>query len=784
MKCVAVKWFAHVRGAMILVLSGFGLVSLALALNWSNPASARSDLNNPAAMTDSPAYLYQYLPGTASFITLSLPVNSRPAALAVMTGAQTDRIWFTSPDRNRIGQVVYTSTADYTTTEYAVPGRPQAIAASATDVWFTLPWLGQVGHLDVATGVIVTIGLAPISGTLSDLALDSLGQVWVSQGVGDQVNVTALSSTLGVSTTYVISQANLTPGGLTTDRFDGVWVAARDDDLVWHIDPGSGTVDASFSLGDNRQPEQLASDTAGDHIWATLTGANQLARMTLTQTSRAEIYTLPVTNSRPSALALDGLDRVYVVQQANNHLVRLTLAPTVDFEDIGLPRQDATTAAIAVGRDNALWIAASYEPTIHRLSLPLIANNHDPLIPSYGVQNYWALTSQYGLTRIVESKVSWVRFPVSWSSIEPANTTPEHYNWTVPDISLLATKDTQVNLIITLVSNPAWAASSYNGPVNNLADLQEFVGAIVARYPHVKYWEFYNEPDHAAWYGLKGAAYAAMLQAVYPAVKAANPSAQVVMGGLAMDWFIDAGGPFDRNFLPDVLANCAGPCFDVANFHYYPAFRKNWEPYGRDIIGKANYVRQLLETYHYARPIFNTETGWPSATNWGSPELQARYVPKVYVRGLAADLPAMTWFSLVDSDYSLPGLLDGQLTPRPAYEALRALIATMPQPRFVRTIPVSETGSSFIEAYEFAVNGPNGHKRVDVYWYDCPSMVSYPTYPFDCDGVAPLHLSASKVMTIDKLGNRLLVEDADDGHHDDYITRAILSSPIYVEYQP
>jgi hypothetical protein len=256
------------------------------------------------------------------------------------------------------------------------------------------------------------------------------------------------------------------------------------------------------------------------------------------------------------------------------------------------------------------------------------------------------------------------------------------------------------------------------------------------------------------------------------------------MGGLAMDWFIDAGGPFDRNFLPDVLANCAGPCFDIANFHYYPYFRSSWEPYGRDIIGKANYMRQMLETYDYERPVFNTETGWPSGTNWGSPELQARYVPKVFVRGLAADLPAMTWFSLIDSDYSLPGLLDMQLNPRPAYEALRALIATMPQPRFVRTIPVSETGSSFIEAYQFSVPGPTGLKQVDVYWYDCPSVVSYPAYPFDCDDVAPLRLNAPQVVKIDKLGNRLLVDDADDGDHDGYVTTELSSSPIYIEYQP
>jgi hypothetical protein len=206
--------------------------------------------------------------------------------------------------------------------------------------------------------------------------------------------------------------------------------------------------------------------------------------------------------------------------------------------------------------------------------------------------------------------------------------------------------------------------------------------------------------------------------------------------------------------------------------------------YGRDIIGKANYMRQLLATYHYVRPVINTETSWPFGTNWGSPELQARYVPKVYVRGLAANLSTVTWFSLIDADTGLSGLMDSYLNTRPAYEALRALVNTMPQPHFVRTIPVSETGSSFIEAYQFSVTTPAGIRRMDVYWYDCPSMASYLAYPSDCDNVAPLRLNVTQIVKIDKLGNRSLVDDADDGYRDGYVTFGVLSSPVYVEYQP
>ena len=49
--------------------------------------------------------------------------------------------------------------------------------------------------------------------------------------------------------------------------------------------------------------------------------------------------------------------------------------------------------------------------------------------------------------------------------------------------------------------------------------------------------------------------YAQMLAAVYPAIKSADPSAVVMSGGLAFDNWFNQGGPFNPNFLPDLLAD-------------------------------------------------------------------------------------------------------------------------------------------------------------------------------------------------------------------------------------
>src|SRR5690606_37440919 len=118
----------------------------------------------------------------------------------------------------------------------------------------------------------------------------------------------------------------------------------------------------------------------------------------------------------------------------------------------------------------------------------------------------------------------------------------------------------------------------------------------------VKHWELYNEPDagsgpEGGGWGFNANRYAQMLQAVYPAVKAADSEAQIVFGGLAYDNFVTGPGTgiFVRDFLDKVLDAGGGDYFDVINFHYYPFnnYRRNWtESQSSGLIGKA---REILE---------------------------------------------------------------------------------------------------------------------------------------------------------------------------------------------
>jgi hypothetical protein len=424
--------------------------------------------------------------------------------------------------------------------------------------------------------------------------------------------------------------------------------------------------------------------------------------------------------------------------------------------------------------------------------LPYLASNDaSNMYGPWAVQLYDRLDVGTGFDAAIAAGVHWMRLRVSWFDIEPFNTTPANYQWATLDSSIQAAQRAGITLIVTVEGNPSWAAATLQGPVNNLNDFKEFVGALAQRYSYVSYWEIYNEPDNINNFGGKGAVYAAQLNAAYTAIKAANPQAQIVMGGIALDWFEDEGGAFDRNFLNDMLAACAQPCFDIANFHYYPVFRANWEVYGRDIIGKANGFRQLLAARGYSRPMVSTETGWGSTSVWGGQDAQGRYVPKTLVRSMAAGLLTASWYAMLDADSNLPGLLGGDypnFQERPAYHAMQVMYQELHAARYQRALNSAETaGVPNLEGYVFTnYAGAHGTERVDVVWYDCPGLiVGTGKLPVDCLNAAPYTVSAAQIGVVNHAtGITQIYTDAGDGTTDGKVTLTVNRAPIYIHYQP
>src|SRR5689334_6290173 len=210
-------------------------------------------------------------------------------------------------------------------------------------------------------------------------------------------------------------------------------------------------------------------------------------------------------------------------------------------------------------------------------------------------------------------------------------------------------------------------------------------------------YEVWNEEDENGFWlnGPQPAAYTALLKAAYPAIKNADPSATVLVGGLVANNF---------DFLEQLYANGAKGSFDAVGVHTDTAClttdpREYYrEPSGR--IGRYSFtgyreVRATMLAHGDDKPVWMTELGWSTTPNvcavgsragtkpGGVPEAQqADFLTKAY--GCLANDPYVTqaaWFNLHDLDARGDlGLVQGDLFRKPAFFAFQRASSATPIP--------------------------------------------------------------------------------------------------------
>ena len=342
----------------------------------------------------------------------------------------------------------------------------------------------------------------------------------------------------------------------------------------------------------------------------------------------------------------------------------------------------------------------------YSLYLPLVSNRF-PLETVFGVE-MGQITTDGGLDKVAEANTTWVRRNgVLWAEIEPNEGARD---WSVlggleQELKNASANNLQVILIVR--KTPSWAQKvpgSSCGPIKTekLGAFGNFMFDLVSRYStppyNVKYWELWNEPDVspelAAYIGgdtipfgcwgdsadpyYGGKYYAEMLKAVYPRIKAADPQAQVLVGGLLLDCD-PRGSPSICNqikhddrpakFLEGILLNNGGVYLDGVGFHgyddYYGTFGKygnlnwgsKWNTTGPSITARAQYIKYLLNTYHTSgKFIMNTETamicgGFNDPPGQPPCELdfeqtKAYYITQMYAASIAEGLRASIWYSV------------------------------------------------------------------------------------------------------------------------------------------
>jgi len=287
----------------------------------------------------------------------------------------------------------------------------------------------------------------------------------------------------------------------------------------------------------------------------------------------------------------------------------------------------------------------------------------------------------------------WVRMNITWSdSVEASDGSYNSSTLTSFDRAVDLARGAGYRIILMVEGSPSWAHDGTNSssPPRDNTELAEFMAFLASRYAgRVQAYEVWNEPNtSAAWpNGPDPAQYAQMLRAVAPAIRGADPTANVVFGGLSRN---------DYDFLERVYAAMPdiGDFFDVMATHPYVPYGRSPEAVWLEDDGRISkgafsayrVVRATMEAHGDTKPIWFTEFGWSTASQslmydqGVSQQIQAEYLARAY-RCLEQDpyVEVATWYALRDQVWQNDadawaaqlGLMTTGSTHKPAYYAMR-----------------------------------------------------------------------------------------------------------------
>ena len=301
----------------------------------------------------------------------------------------------------------------------------------------------------------------------------------------------------------------------------------------------------------------------------------------------------------------------------------------------------------------------------------------------------------------------WVRLPVLWSDIERAK---GQWDPLPTDRLVSQFNGAGVKILMTVSSAPDWARDkSGQSLLSNYADYQDVMKFLAARYRgKVQAWEIWNEENLASDMGgtVRIGDYGNLLQAGYLGVKAGDPNALVVFGGLTPTGVNDPKIAIDDQQYLDAFYNYQNGYytrfFDVLGIHtnatnhppdqMYPGNPGTgaWSNSGSFYFRRAEQLKQVMQAHGDARPVWITEFGWTTANQakgyeYGkdvSPEQQAQYLVGAFAWA-HTHWPWVTGMFVWNLNYSVVSppsdekypwsVLNSDWSPRPAYTALKAM---------------------------------------------------------------------------------------------------------------
>jgi polysaccharide biosynthesis protein PslG len=284
-----------------------------------------------------------------------------------------------------------------------------------------------------------------------------------------------------------------------------------------------------------------------------------------------------------------------------------------------------------------------------------------------------------------------VRILIPWNGVELVN---DFFYWNKVDAIVNAAEQRDMGILGVLNSTPAWATEPGQpapaSPPASTAEYAEFVGAVAERYAgRVSAYEVWNEPNATTfWYPTPDPAkYTQLLQAAYPAIKAADPEATVIGGVVA--WVLDSPYTISpASYVASMYDAGAQGSFDALSYHPY----EYSVPLGQGrAYGPAAPINQL-ELMHQEmvangdgdKLIWASEYGQP--TSQGGEVKQAQFISNFPNTWSSVDYTGPSFiYTTRDRNTASTGIQDtlGVLrtdwTRKPAADVIQQWTATHPQ---------------------------------------------------------------------------------------------------------
>ncbi|MBI3967093.1 MAG: cellulase family glycosylhydrolase [Chloroflexi bacterium] len=308
----------------------------------------------------------------------------------------------------------------------------------------------------------------------------------------------------------------------------------------------------------------------------------------------------------------------------------------------------------------------------------------------------------------------WIRQQIPWADVERSgkgNFRHEIWNvstWEKYDRIVDLAAEHGLRVIARIDSPPRWARRAFDerplGPPDRYEDYGDFVALVARRYRgRVSHYQIWNEPNLTIEWGngyVSASEYVRLLEIAAARIRAEDPSAVIILAGLAPTVEMGPENVSDVEFLRQIYEAGGRDYFDIVSVNPY-GLRSG--PYDRRArADEINFSRPLLarevmvQYGDESKPIWASELGWnalpldfpdPPTHGQVSRAQQARYTD-LALRRARREWPWLgvmnLWhFRFMNGNPYLHqayhyGFVSEDLRPYPVYDAVKALAQEPP----------------------------------------------------------------------------------------------------------